>query len=363
MQDNKVIVIGGDHHNMLGVIRSVGRTGRKPDAIIFTSDRHPYVAKSRYIGHVYLISEPSALIPLLSEICSGEELKPVVICCHDALAAVIDDNREQLSKRMIIPCGDKNARLSEMMDKEFMNKLALEAGLIIPQSDAFPCIIKPRKSMTGNKDWIQICKDEKELNACCEEYGKDNLLIQKYIDAIAEYQLIGCSLPDGNVIIPGASSILRPCKGSNTSFLRYSGPDTIVDVAKVKKFVLSTGYHGLFSVEFLRDSDGTDYFLEINFRNDGNAICVTKAGINLPLIWILGTTGRDYTGEAGKRVKTIHVMPEFEELSLLFSHTISPVGFISDLLKTKAGMEFDFRDQRPFWYQLKRRILKKASAL
>ena len=36
---------------------------------------------------------------------------------------------------------------------------------------------------------------------------------------------------------------------------------------------------------FVRDNEGNDYFLEINMRNDGNAYCVTSAGVNLPYIW------------------------------------------------------------------------------
>lgn len=360
MPENPVIVVGGDHHNMLGVVRAVGKAGKKVKAIILEPGPQTYVSKSRYIEAWKQIRATDELIPCLLTMAEGEALKPVVICCHDGMAAMLNDNSKLLSEKLIIPGCEEEGRLNYLMDKLVMNELAVSCGLEVPQAGSFPCIIKPRKSFAGEKQWIQICKNEDELEACRQMYGKDKLLAQRFIQSVAEYQLIGCSLPDGNVIIPGVSSILRPCKGSNTSFLRYSGPETIVDAAKVKDFVLKTGYHGLFSVEFVRDADGRDYFLEINFRNDGNAVCVTRAGVNLPLIWILGVTGKDYKQEAAKTVKTVYVMPEFDELSLLTSHTISLGGYLSDLLKTNAGMEFDFRDQLPFWYQLKRRIIHKA---
>ena len=318
---------------MLGVIRSVGKTGRRVIAVVLAAGVRSYVTKSRYIDTWKQIEDIDELIPTLLELASGRELKPVVICCHDGMAAILNDNRTLLSAKMIIPGGEEEGRLSRLMDKLAMNELALSCGLTVPESGVFPCIVKPRKSCAGEKDWIQVVGTEEDLNSCIERYGKDKLLVQHYIDAVAEYQLIGCALPDGNVIIPGVSSILRPCKGSNTSFLRYSGPDTFVDSARVR-----------------------DYF-----RNDGNAICVTWAGVNLPLIWILGSTGRDYSAEAAKRVKTVYVMPEFDEMSLLTSHTISFRDYLGDLFRTNAGMEFDFRDQRPFWYQLKRRIIHKAS--
>ena len=346
---------------MLGVIRSVGKTGRRVNAVVLAAGRRSDVTKSRYIDVWRQIEDINELIPTLMELASGRELKPVVICCHDGMAAVLNDHRTLLSEKMIIPGGEKEGSLSRLMDKGVMNELALSCGLDVPESDVFPCIVKPRKSCAGEKDWIQVVETKDDLDSCIERYGKDKLLVQHYIDAVAEYQLIGCALPDGNVIIPGVSSVLRPCKGSNTSFLRYSGPDTVVDSAKVRDFVRKTGYHGLFSVEFVRDANGKDYFLEINFRNDGNAICVTRAGVNLPLIWILGSTGRDYSEEAAKCVKTVFIMPEFDELSLLTSHVISFRNYLADLFKTNGGMEFDFRDQRPFWYQLKRRIIHKAS--
>ena len=60
-------------------------------------------------------------------------------------------------------------------------------------------------------------------------------------------------------------------------------PVTLIE--KVEKFIREIGYKGLFSVEFIRDAVGNDYFLEINMRNDGNAYCVQCAGVNLPNIW------------------------------------------------------------------------------
>ena len=57
--------------------------------------------------------------------------------------------------------------------------------------------------------------------------------------------------------------------------------------------------------------------MEINFRNDGNAICVTAAGFNLPYIWYLYNTGGNYREEIeASKVKPTYVMPEFADISL-----------------------------------------------
>lgn len=35
------------------------------------------------------------------------------------------------------------------------------------------------------------------------------------------------------------------------------------------------------------------YFLETNFRNDGNAFCVTESGVNLPVVWVKACLNED----------------------------------------------------------------------
>ncbi|MBR5904986.1 MAG: hypothetical protein IKZ51_00840 [Bacteroidales bacterium] len=362
MARHRVIVVGGDHHNTLGVIRSLGRAGIMCSLIILPDGGFsPYVAKSRYVSDLRIINSAEELPGVLESEFSSDALKPVVICCHDAMASAIDCNSSKLKEAFFIPCGANPGAITELMNKDTMGKLARECGMSTPPSDGFPCVVKPLVSKNGKKEWMQVCGNACELERCIEQYGRSNLQIQRFIEKEAEYQLIGCSLPDGTVFIPGVSSILRPCQGSNTSFLHYSGPDTIVDSSPVIDFVHRTGYVGLFSVEFVRDKGGRDYFLEMNFRNDGNAICVTKAGVNLPLIWYLGVTGQDYSKELNMPLKPIYVVPEFEELSLLTSNVISFRQFLSDISKSRAGMEFSFKDQRPFWCQLSRRIRHKMN--
>ena len=46
---NKVILIGGDHHNGLGLARSFGINGIKPYGIIVTGrNKHSFISKSKY---------------------------------------------------------------------------------------------------------------------------------------------------------------------------------------------------------------------------------------------------------------------------------------------------------------------------
>ena len=52
-----VIVIGGNHHNTLGVIRSLGEKGIYPNIIITNESKYAYVAKSKYVKDYDIVKE------------------------------------------------------------------------------------------------------------------------------------------------------------------------------------------------------------------------------------------------------------------------------------------------------------------
>lgn len=77
---NKVIVIGGDHHNILGVVRGLGERGICPDTILVTKSRLSFVDASKYIATNRYLPEEEIIDLLLSKY-KNEAEKPVVICC------------------------------------------------------------------------------------------------------------------------------------------------------------------------------------------------------------------------------------------------------------------------------------------
>ena len=153
------------------------------------------------------------------------------------------------------------------------------------------------------------------------------------------------------IVIPGVSVVIRPSAVSNTGFLKYVPLEKFShDLTKCYEFIKETHYSGLFSLEFLRDKSGIDYFMEINFRNDGNSICVTSAGVNLPYIWYLYNLGMDYKKELyEKNIKEIYVMPEFTDFSMMLKGKVSFIQWIKDVAQTDCFMEFDKKDMRPFF--------------
>lgn len=368
---NKVIVIGGDHHNTLGVIRGLGERNVNSELILVTPSKRSFVGASKYVDHCWKVDTDEDAMNILLTQYSKEIEKPVVICCSDSSSGIIDENLEKLGDMFLLPGAKEQGQISFLMSKKRMADLAIEVGLMIPPTTYLkvsselkinlPCIIKPLESRKGKKSEIAICKTLEELNNYTSLHIHDirNYQIQEFIDKDYEYQLIGCSTKS-EVIIPGVSKILRPCKWSNTSFLHYTPlEEGFCELERCKEFVRRTGYHGLFSLEFLRDKNGEDYFMEINFRNDGNAICVTEAGMSLPYIWYLDCVGKDYSEESKRSVKSVYVMPDVAELKLLLTKQISIKDYISDFRKTNRFMEYDKLDKKPFFKLVEKLICSK----
>lgn len=362
-----IYVIGACHHNTLGVVRSLGYMGIKPNVIIVRHNNDPYIAYSKYIHEKWIVDNNEKVIQLLKDKAKEYDVSPVIIVCSDSLSSMIDENAKELGTFYHIP--GANGKLTPIMNKSTMSELAEKLGFIVPHfmtttSDAeildlpMPWIIKPLVSKNGKKTDIQRIYTKKDW----EEYKRaghtHDIQVQQLIEKDYEYQLIGVSLKGGEeVIIPGVSIILRPAENTNTGFLYYKPLDNcyseVMHLCKI--FLKEVGYSGLFSMEFLKGTDGKDYFMETNFRNDGNAICVTAAGVNLPYIWYLANIGQNYHKYL-VNVKAVYVMPEMSDLSYIKHGKLSVTRWIRDIFRTDCFMEFSIKDPKPFFHLIGQKI-------
>ena len=120
---------------------------------------------------------------------------------------------------------------------------------------------------------------------------------------------------------------------------------------------METRYNGPFSVEFLRDKNGTDYFTEMNFRNDGNAYCQTCAGINVPYIMYLYYSGGDYKAELRKSyVHQIYMVPEIRYLQYKLSGEFGWKEWYRNMKKANCYTTYFKQDKAVFRQFLLNRI-------
>lgn len=369
----QVIVIGGNHHNTLSVLRSLGEKGIKSLLILISKDPKPYVGYSKYIQSIKVIKNENEISSAMYTLHQSPD-KALVIACSDSISSYLDSNRNELSDIFILPGSKEEGNITRLMDKNTMMQVAIESGMSVPNSwviypskpeigsVTYPCIAKPLVSKNGTKSDISICENESELEEYLKHCNCGELQIQEYIIKDIEFQLIGCSLNGGEkVIIPGASIILRQPINTNTGFLRYVPiRDFSYDREACIEFIRKTGYSGLFSLEFIRDKNGIDYFMEINFRNDGNSICVTASGMNLPYIWYLSCSGQSYDAElCYDSMKEVLVMPEFQDVGNAVHHRISWFKWFKDVIHTDRFMDFSIQDQKPFWMYIIKRIFNR----
>lgn len=362
---HKVIVIGADHHNTLGVVRSLGSKGVNSDVIIIPYRKEIKKVKSKYINSIKSFPDDGQII---SELLSMESCaKHVLLVTCDIASSLLDTNYNQLKDKFVL--FNSKGRLTDLMSKEAMCHLAMEVGLNVPQysvwckgSDMpedieFPCITKAISSVDGGKSDTTICQSIDELHDFLKNPDLcPRIQIERFIQKEIEFQFIGISLNGGEtIVIPGHSHIDRPNGVQNTYYFQYKENDKTFSTTLelTKKFIRKSGYSGLFSVEFLRGKDGKDYFLEMNFRNDGNAICVTDAGYNLPYIWYLYATGGEYKTEiANSKFRPVVFCPEFFYFKDYAYGEISFMTWLKGMIKANSYTDYWKGDNHLYWLKL-----------
>lgn len=365
----EAVVVGGIHHNTLGVIRSLGDNKVvKFNVFLLLIDPdlrvNNYVAKSKYVKtiNVGIVKSDDDIIEYLLDL-SKDKKKRVVVCCSDGSSEKIIENYNILSKYYYLP--SSSLKISDLSTKCFQFQIAKKIGFKIPSTaliekgksfswNLFPCITKPEKStIGGGKSDIYISNNSDELSKAIDNTISKSIFVQEFIKKKMEYQLIGCSLNHGErVIIPGYTKILRQPFNTNTGYLEYIPIDKLsYDYQAILNFMRTIGYDGLFSLEFLRSDNDDDYFLEINLRNDGNGFCVKSAGINLPLIWCYYQVYNEIPPVRLSFTKPIRFMPEFPD----FKIGVKKVGlfkWIYQFLSAKSHAVLNAKDIKPFFCKL-----------
>jgi len=230
---NKVLVIGADHHNTLGIVESLGQKGLNSYVLIVGENINSFVLKSRYVIEGWVCSSPEQVVDEMLKHFSDTKNKVIVYSSYDNVSSVLDSSVQRLSPFFILPVTNMPGSLERKMSKEYMSDLAREVGLDVPRtwmvSDRkvpadieFPCITKAISSVEGSKKNIKICKKREEL----EEFLANSehcpiIQIQKFIIKDFEFQFLGCSMDNGkHIIISGRTHIDRPNGIDNTFFLR-----------------------------------------------------------------------------------------------------------------------------------------------
>lgn len=354
------VVIGHGGYNEMGLVRSCGEAGMSV-AFVAPEDIIMPIYKSKYISKWYKtdIVDSQSLMDTVRTVAKDINGKKIVIFpASDLVAELIDRNFSALSELAIIPHAKGN--LKSLMDKAEMVRIAKDAGLQVPYSVKFdlrenpsphfplPCIIKPLRSISGDKEDITICRDEQTFSDAITRYkskGFYEILIQSFVSGTnqEEIAVTGVALPNGEIITHGIVHKKRIRGNGSTVFATFK-PDADSELQSgIRRFIAKCGYQGIFDIEFLHNDSGY-HFIECNFRNGAYGYAITKSGFNMPHVFSLESLGMRIPEI---KLREITFMEERSDLLNVLDHTITPFQWIKDIMSTDTFLWWNIRDSKP----------------
>lgn len=307
---NKVILIGGNHHNILGAVRSFGVNKIYPFGIfIGEGAANSFARSSKYWAQTWAIDSEENLIDFLLNHFENEKEKPVIICCSDASEKILDENYECLKGHFLLSSLQKGqGEIAQLMDKYKQVKLAEKydipvaqtfivnlENIFLPKNMLYPCIVKPIISAEGKK--VDICKCDTyrqtmEYLQTMKAKGYKSILLQQYLAYDAEYLMVG-SIHGGKCCWFNSKKIrIWPIIGGSSCYLQISRKKYVSQFYNnIRELFKKIQYDGIFDVEAF-DVNGKMYLNEINWRNSGTVYSCMGTNVHYLVVWYYWKIGK-----------------------------------------------------------------------
>jgi len=387
MIKNKVIIVGGDHHNGLNLARMFGRNKITVISIVISDNNYSFMSHSKYISEHHLFhSEKEAFDFILQNYKKAKD-KMFLIPYSDGAAQELDLRLDEFSPSFYVPSiNNIQGEIARLMNKKNQYDWAIKNGIKMARSEVillaesndfierwkdFPCILKPIVSAQGQKGDIAICENEtvlKNETVRMHEKGYESVLIQPYLKIDYEIDVFGCICKNEPIITLVPTETIRafPNKKGTNCFSRI-----IVDELRIKecKRIISKlqqlGFYGLYDIELLV-VNGEIYLNEINFRNSGDDYMVMSQDYMYPLIWMNDYLGISNKGVSDHMFKATYAMTFWYDYQHVKHGEISFKEWLKDVRKTSDFALYYKGDMKPvlayYYYcfiKKMKRILKK----
>ena len=367
------IVFSGDHYNPLGVVRSLGEEGVRPIAILVCKGKPHLINNSKYLGKLHLVKTVDEGYDVLMSSYANEERKPFIYTCSDDIESFVDQHYDALVPHFFFFNAGEQGRVTRMMEKKEMIRMAVECGIDIPKTEVvkvgelpkalrYPILTKAVISTIANwKSNVHICHNEEELKEAFKTIKGEEIILQEYIEKKNELCLDGVSINGGEeVYLPIQSEYIRFTPSAYGNFIYFQRYKESELLPKIQAMFKKTGFSGVFSMEFLRDSNDNFYFLEINFRNSTWSYAHTHVGVNLPVIWAKSTlAGHLDVSDVTISKDTFTAMQEFTDFKdSVIGRQVSLWQWIKDFKACDCPFYYNKQDNAPFWSILRKKLLK-----
>jgi predicted ATP-grasp superfamily ATP-dependent carboligase len=199
--------------------------------------------------------------------------------------------------------------VEQAADKELLVVLSASAKLRTPPTIkvmrgdtealgkfGFPAVLKPLRSRIRNPDGTvsarsarYVCAEEAKV--AVDELPVEGALVQPYIAG----RLISISgvAWEGELVcaLHQVSTRIWPRRCGGSAYAETIPPDGELERG-VGRLLHLIGWSGLFQAQFIRDTRGEHYLIDLNPRVYGSLALAVAAGLNLPAIWVEVLLGR-----------------------------------------------------------------------
>ena len=294
MRNNKkVVVFCSDNITSLGLVRCLGEAGYRPECYCYGHVR--FILSSRYVSKGKRFGSAEEVLCFLLNQYPCYEERPILLTIPDPPALLVDNHKDELSRKFILSSAGKQGMISYWMSKINISNLAKKHGFQvpwgrvlkkdepIPDDIEYPVFTKDILSFDGGKCNERICNNHEELEEVKSGITADSFIAMQYVRKVREINYLGLAIT-GKVYMDFHDIRDRfPSGGYGhyNSFIKYEHDDFH---NRIVRLIKETKYEGLFDVEFIIDKDGNHYFMEVNFRVDGEVYKLCE-GINLPAEW------------------------------------------------------------------------------
>ena len=298
LKKHKFIIFGDGHFNTLGMVRSLGEVGIRPD-VVLVGNNLMVVSSSRYIHDLHVADSIEDGLEYIITTYSQEEEKSFLLTGSDKIISVIDRNYNRLIVNFYFFNASEEGRINWLLSKKEQNLLAESCGFNVPVFEevrigdkpmkvSFPLMTKAIDSTVENwKDQVFICHNESELADAYSQLKGERILLQQYIEKKNETGFDALIVNGEETYLPLQLTYYDTTETSFGNSIYFFEPQDVELCEIVKELMRKTQFSGIFSIDLLIGKDGKTYFLEVNFRNSAWSYPSTCAGVNLPLLWAL----------------------------------------------------------------------------
>lgn len=373
VKKHKLILIGHEHYNPLGLIRSIGEQGLLVNVIMIRGD-YKFASKSKYINNLYYVGNLNEALEILIKKYGNEKYRPFVFACADITTDFLNTNFDLLKDRFYFFNSGEDKLINKYMSKYQQVELAKSVGMnvlwtkeisnqLIPKDIIYPIITKAIDSrVSGWKQQSFICNNEQELKSALSRIKAEKIILQQFIHKKNELGIDGYSIKNGkDVAFTFAYNYKYIRDGSFSHYMNIFTPtdDNILKLAS--DFLRRMKYEGIFDIEFLEDQDGKLYFCEINLRNSGWSYASTTNGMPLPILWALDTLNGKISRDYQIQIPEGYIAMEgFDYLRGKEKGQKGLGTFAKDFVRTDCHFILNSKDMRPFWAYIGSIFLRKC---